>query len=137
MIKVEIIESKDLETLGTKIFFKNQVYVGNNSNDIHISEDVEANCLSLEVNETGINSFISSDIHFLHNGKRAESGRKLNFGDTIQIANTTLKIIDAEYQVYKTKVQILEERFSEIEEKNPSLANIITIIQEQSEKIEM
>lgn len=136
MIKIEIIESKDLETLGPKIFFKNQIYIGNNSNDIHITEDVEANYLSLEINEIGINAFITGDTHFLHNGKRAESGRKLNFGDTITIAETTLKVIDAEYQVYKTKTQILEERFSEIEEKDPSLVNIITIIQEQSEKIE-
>jgi hypothetical protein len=136
MLMLKITESNDTEIIGLKTLYKNQIFIGNNSNDIHITEDVSANFLSLEVTAVATSVSIMGKGKFLLNNKRCESTRKINFNDVITIGSTKLKLVDAKYQVYITKNAVIDKNFEIIEKNNKSLMEIFIKLQEQLELID-
>lgn len=131
MIKLEIIRSDDTEILGNKLLYKNQIFIGNNSSDVHISENISINYISIEVSEECATVSLNGDGHFLLNGKRSESTRKININDIVKVGNTEIKLIDAEYQIYQQYTQLITDNLKQIQQDNEELLNILYKIQEQ------
>lgn len=133
MFILEIIDSSDQEIIGKRTFYKNQIYIGFNSIDLHIPEKISSQAFSLEVSESGILLNDIERIPFMLNSKRAESSRKINFNDIFQIGSTQIQIIQSSYEVYKSKMAVMQERYEQLVKEDSKLLDIIKLIQEQVE----
>ena len=132
MIQFEFLSSSDPELVGTPIFYLNQIYIGNNAAHIHIQEDVSSQFMSIEITEDSIQAFLFDKGFFLLNNKRCESHRTLHIGDIIKIGNTALKLIKAEYQIYKTKSELVNDAIQSLES-NSEKKKLIDLLDQYKE----
>lgn len=91
MIHFEITQSPDLNVLTSFRFMKNEIYLGRRAHDLSISDLALKNIhLLLEIPETELLIHPQKDVdHYLINGKRATSIRKLKIGDTVSFAKAS------------------------------------------------
>lgn len=130
MIHFEIIESPDLNVLTSFKFFRNEIYIGRRAEDLSISDlSLKDLHILLEVPEDELLIHPQKDVtHYLINGKRSTSIRKLKVGDSVTFGTTTLKIIAYEHTYYPSKKEILDTKLEELVKKaSPRLAVIEAI----------
>jgi hypothetical protein len=97
MIEIHLTKSNDLEAVGVKKLWKNQIYIGHDVGDIIIDDPQVINQhLFIEILETE-NVLLCHPHpridHFLVNGKRCESPRKILIGDSFAIGENEFEVI--------------------------------------------
>jgi hypothetical protein len=134
MIKLQVISSNNQELIGEIVFYKNQIYIGKDSNEILISEDtIVHKHISLEIFPNGIFLYPNNNIDFyLINGKRAISYRKINIEDTFTIGTNKFKILAANFQEFISKNKIIEDKFITIIEEKPPFLDLLLSLEELS-----
>ena len=98
MINFEFIESPDLDIIAPFKYFQNQIYIGRTVGDLWVNDkDLFPSHIFLEVIGSDLLIHPQKDVeHYLLNGKRASSIRKLKVNDAITIGKTTWCITPAE-----------------------------------------
>jgi hypothetical protein len=130
MIHFEILESPDLNVLTSFKFFKNEIYIGRRAEDLSVSDaSLKDLHILLEVPEAELLIHPQKDVtHYLLNGKRSTSIRKLKVGDSVTFGACTLKIIAYEHTSFPSKKEILDSKLEELVKKaSPRLAVIEAI----------
>jgi hypothetical protein len=129
MIEIHLIKSKDLEAVGVKKLWKNYIYIGHNSGDIIIDDPAVINQhLFIEILESE-NILLCHPHpkvdHFLVNGKRCESPRKLNVGDSIAISDNQFEIVAFTPEKQQDFNQFLKNNLDELIAENSEMLEII------------
>lgn len=114
MIEFEIMESPDSDVIGHYLIHKNEIYLGQILTDINIKDPLLLGSHAfMEVLEDKFLFHPQKDIgHYLLNGKRALTIRKLKNYDIIQIGKTKIKIISYQYKYYPSRKEILDQRLA-------------------------
>lgn len=133
MIHFEITQSPDLNVLTSFRFMKNEIYLGRRAHDLSISDLALKNIhLLLEIPETELLIHPQKDVdHYLINGKRATSIRKLKIGDTVSFGQSILKIIAFERTSFPTKKELLDKKLADLIEKGSPRLSVIESITKQ------
>lgn len=120
MIQFEVVQSPDLNAKSVFKFYKNQVYLGKNSGDLHIHDlQLQSSHLILEV--IGLELVVHPQKNvtsILINGKRATTVRKIKALDTIGIGNTLIKILSFEDTPLMSKKQVLDAKLNDLMNQN-------------------
>jgi len=127
MIQFEIIRSPDLDIQNLFTFFQNLVYIGRNKGHVLIEDQqLYDSHLILEIIDHELMVHPQTHVtHYLIDGKRATSIRKIKTGQTITIGETELKIKDFKETTFKTKKNILDEKLAFLmEQESPRLSII-------------
>jgi predicted component of type VI protein secretion system len=127
MIQFEIIKSPDRDIQKDFTFFHNEIFIGHSKGHVRINDDqLSSSHIMIEVieNELIIHPQSSVD-HYLIDGKRATSVRKLRPGQSITIGETEFRIKDFKYTEFKTKKTILDEKLAHLIEQESSKLSII------------
>lgn len=95
MIKFQITESPDKEVISTFEYHQNQIYLGRNSGNLTISDpELRKSHLMIEVIGEDVLVHPQKDVsHYLINGKRATTPRKIRINDAVSFGQTTLKVL--------------------------------------------
>ena len=91
MIQVNVTHSPDSNKIGTVVFNKNLIYIGNDhSCDLNlIDQEVLSNHLIIEIIETKMYAHPHRDVeYFLVNGKRSSGHKTLFIGNKVKIGKT-------------------------------------------------
>lgn len=132
MIQITTHSSPDKDKIGTSLFNKNLIYVGNDHMcDLYFHDDqVIPNHLIIEVIESKMIIHPHKDIkYFLVNGKRSTSHKYVTIGNKVKIGNTEFTIdnfIETSYSTVKDNLNKLTDEL--IKEESP-LLDIIQNIQ--------
>lgn len=124
MIEFEIFESPDANIIGPYHLFKNEIYLGQSLTDINIKDPLILNSHAfMEVLTDKLLFHPQKEIgHYLLNGKRTLTIRKLKIGDIIQIGNTKLKITGFSFTENPSRKEILDQKLASfIENQDPRL----------------
>lgn len=133
MIHFEITQSPDLNVLTSFKFMKNEIYLGRRAHDLSIADLALKNIhLLLEIPESELLVHPQKDVdHYLINGKRATSIRKLKVGDSVSFGQSSLKIIAFENTSFPNKKEILDRKLADLVEKGSPRLNVIESITKQ------
>ncbi len=136
MIQLEILEGPDRNVIAAITYHQNQIYLGRETGDLKIQDPgLLPSHAMLEV--------IASDLlfhpqkaveHYLLNGKRATTIRKLKVGDHVTISRTVFRVMAFNETLRESKKEFLERRLAGlIDEASPKLAviEILTKLQKQ------
>jgi hypothetical protein len=134
MIKIEVIESQDLNLLGSVTFQKNLITLGDLKDDFPLHDELLfSQHLIIEVEENIINCFLNPDVDFFHvNGKRTKVYKSLHVNDVIQIGNTKFKILEANFSHIPTLNEILNKKMDELIKSKPDIVEIIKELKEMA-----
>jgi hypothetical protein len=140
MIEIHLTKSKDLEAIGVKKLWKNEIYIGHSSGDIIIDDQQVINHhLFIEILEQeGVllcHPHPKID-HFLVNGKRCESPRKLLAGDSFAIGINHFEVISFKPEHIQDFDQQLKNNLDELISKNSELLEIIKKIKIKMENVD-
>jgi hypothetical protein len=116
MINFEFIESPDLDIIAPFKYFQNQIYIGRTVGDLWVNDkDLFPSHIFLEVIGSDLLIHPQKDVeHYLLNGKRASSIRKLKVNDAITIGKTTFKILSFSETMSETKQEILDRKLDKL-----------------------
>jgi hypothetical protein len=130
MIEFHITESPDTDVCSTFKFHRNQVYLGFSSGDLFIKDKaLKPSHLMIEAIGPDLIVHPQKDIgHYLINGKRATTIRKIKIGDQIGIGQTVIKILSFDETLHRTKKEVLDEKFTKLLEGNSSKLPVIEAI---------
>ncbi|MFL5784370.1 MAG: FHA domain-containing protein [Bacteriovoracaceae bacterium] len=114
MIKFQITESPDQEVLSTFEYFHNLIYIGRTTGNLTIQDpQILRSHLLIEVIGGDVIVHPQKDVeHYLLNGKRATTPRKIKNGDVISFGKTTLKVLAFEETPPSSKKNILNEKLN-------------------------
>lgn len=120
MIQFEVVQSPDLNAKSVFKFYKNQVYLGKNSGDLHIHDlQLQSSHLILEVIGQELVVHPQKNVtSILINGKRATTVRKIKALDTIGIGNTLIKVLSFEDTPLMSKKQVLDAKLNDLMNQN-------------------
>lgn len=124
MLEFDITESPDSDVVGHYHLSKNEIYLGQVLTDINIKDPLLLNSHAfMEVLADKLLFHPQKDIgHYLLNGKRALTIRKLKTGDTIQIGATKIKILAFNHTPNPSRKEILDGKLAQfIETQDPRL----------------
>lgn len=124
MIQFEIVGGPDQNVMSAYTFNQNQIYLGRSTGDLWINDpELHASHLLLEVVEDTLLVHPQKEVdHYLLNGKRATTIRKLKINDQLQLGNTLLKILSYKESPKVSKKMILDQKLAQlIEENSPRL----------------
>jgi hypothetical protein len=127
MIQFEIIKSPDRDIQKDFIFFHNEIFFGLSKGHVRINDaQISSTHIMIEIieNELILHPQLGVD-HYLIDGKRATSVRKLRIGQSITIGETEFKIKDFKYTEFKSKKTILDEKLAHLIEQESSKLIII------------
>jgi hypothetical protein len=127
MIQFEIIKSPDRDIQKDFIFFHNEIFFGHSKGHVRINDaQISSTHIMIEIieNELILHPQLGVD-HYLIDGKRATSVRKLRIGQSITIGETEFKIKDFKYTEFKSKKTILDEKLAHLIEQESSKLIII------------
>ncbi len=130
MIDFEISESPDQDVIGVYHLFKNEVYLGQTLTEIKIKDPLLLDSHAfMEVLDDKLLFHPQKDVsHYLLNGKRALTIRKLKAGDTIQIGKTVMKINHFNYTPNPSRKEILDQKLASlVENQDPRLEAITSL----------
>lgn len=119
MINIEVIKSPDINVMADFKFFQNQIYIGNDAENLCIADvGLLATHIMLEVVENELLIHPMKNVKFyLINGKRCSVVKKLSPNDKITIAETTFKILSFQETTKDSKKKILNAKLDELLEK--------------------
>jgi hypothetical protein len=117
----------EISNVGTFKFLKNEIYLGRKALDLSLEDlGMKDNHLLLEVPEADLLVHPQKDVdHFLLNGKRSTSIRKLKVGDTVLAGNTQIKILGFERTEYPSKKEVLDRKLGELIDANSNRLPVI------------
>jgi pSer/pThr/pTyr-binding forkhead associated (FHA) protein len=124
MIKFQITESPDQEVVSTFEYFHNLIYIGRTLGNLTIHDpQLLRSHLLIEVVGTDVIVHPQKEVeHYLLNGKRATTPRKIKVGDVITFGKTALKVLAFEETPPSSKKNILNEKLNAlIEAGSPKL----------------
>jgi hypothetical protein len=124
MIAFEVLESPDANVRTQFRFYKNELYLGSKHGDLKINDsEILSSHVMIEIHEQDLLIHPQKGVeHFLLNGKRATTIRKLKKGDVISIGNTSFKIHDFSLTPDRSKKAVLSEKLNTlIESDSPRL----------------
>lgn len=130
MIQLTVKKSNDINKLGTVIFNKNLIYVGNDHLcDLYIIEEgLLANHLIIEIAEGNLIAHPNKKIDYFHvNGKRSTGHKILTVGNLVKIGNTEFTIdnfVETQYKTIKEELNQITDKLIQDESK------LLDIIQE-------
>lgn len=127
MIQFEIIKSPDRDIQKDFTFFHNEIFIGHSKGHVRINDDqLSSSHIMIEVIENELIIHPQSGVdHYLIDGKRATSVRKIRPGQSIKIGETEFRIKDFKYTEFKTKKTILDEKLAHLIEQESSKLSII------------
>lgn len=127
MIEFKVVASPDEDVLNTFKFFQNQVYLGKTSGNLMIKDsELERTHLMIEVVENELIVHPQKNVsHYLINGKRAATVRKLKAQDVLTLGKTQIKILAFEVTNLTSKKDILSTKLAQIAESNSALMPVI------------
>ncbi|MGE3609439.1 MAG: hypothetical protein AB7I27_07615 [Bacteriovoracaceae bacterium] len=127
MIQFEVVQSPDLNAKSVFQFYKNQVYLGKNSGDLHIQDlKLQGLHLLIEVIQNDLIIHPQKNVeHYLINGKRTTTVRKIKVNDVIGLGNTLIKILSFENTPLLSKKAILDRKLSDLAIKNSPKMGLI------------
>lgn len=130
MIEFEIVEGPDTDVRSTFKYHRNQVYLGYSSGDLFIKDKaLKPSHLMIEAIGPDLLVHPQKDVeHYLINGKRATTIRKIKIGDKLSIGQTVLKILSFEETVHRTKKEVLDEKLTKLLDENSSKLPVIEAI---------
>lgn len=130
MIEIEILESPDRDVIGQYSLSKNEIYLGQVLTDIQINDSLLLNSHAfMEVLDNQLLFHPQKDAgHYLLNGKRALTIRKLKNGDTIQIGQTKFKIISFNYTQDPSRKEILDQKLASFVENQDPRMEVIEML---------
>lgn len=124
MIAIEVLETPDANAKAAFRFFKNDLYIGHKSGDLLISDpELLASHLMIEIVENELLIHPQKGVtHFLINGKRATTIRKVKIGESIGIGTTTFKVTEFSLTPDLSKKTYLNQKLARLIDANsPSL----------------
>jgi hypothetical protein len=133
MIQLKILNSCDIDKIGTMVFYKNLIYVGNDHQcDLYLKDpELIPNHLIIEIVENKIIAHPHKNIeYFLVNGKRTTGAKIIVPGQSVSIGSNTFSIesfLETPINHYKENLNAITEKL--IAENSP-LLEIIGDIQE-------
>jgi hypothetical protein len=137
MIRLEIISSPDLLMIGTLTYFRNLCLISKDQGDILINDPGLCDGhLVLELQKTGLYAYKHSSVEsFKINGKLAITHTPLNPLDIIEIASTSIRILEYKHLQFPNKKDLIQTQVQKIsQEKNfEDLRELLMLIQEDSE----
>lgn len=127
MIHFEIIDGPDSNVLTDFKFHKNEIYLGRKADDLCILDsELKDSHLLIEIPEKDLLVHPQKDVdHYLLNGKRSTSIRRIKVGDVIRIGKTSIKILGFEREEILTKKDILEQKLTRLVEQGSPRLGII------------
>jgi hypothetical protein len=134
MIQFEITQSPDLNVKTIFKFMGNSIYLGRKQGDLLIDDpSLKEIHAMVEVVAQDLLLHPQKEVdHFLINGKRATSVRKLRANDFVTIGSTVLKILNFEETIIETKKAILDKKLAQLVETNSSRLPIIDQLSKMS-----
>lgn len=130
MIEFEILESPDADVVGHYLLFKNEIYLGQTLTDINIKDPLLLSSHAfIEVIEDKLLFHPQKDVgHYLLNGKRTLTIRKLKVSDTIQIGKTQMRIKNFSSTPQFTRKEILDKKLTTLMQNQDPRLEIIEIL---------
>lgn len=127
MIKFEITESPDHEVVGVFEYFHNMIYIGRSSGNLTIQDQsIMPSHLLIEVVEKDAIIHPQKDVdHYLINGKRATTPRKIKLNDVIQFGTTKLKLLAFGETHFLSKKDCLNEKLDQLIASSSGRVNVI------------
>jgi hypothetical protein len=116
MINIEVIESPDMDVIAPFKYFQNQIYIGKTVGDLWINDnELFPAHIFLEVMGSDLLIHPQKDVeHYLLNGKRSSSIRKLKVNDVITIGKTTFKVLSFSQTITESKQEILDKKLDKL-----------------------
>ena len=112
MIKFEITESPDQEVLSTFEYFHNLIYIGRTDGNLTILDPgLLRSHIVIEVVEGEVIVHPQKEVdHYLINGKRTTTPRKIRLNDKVSFGKTTLKLLAFEETAPVSKKNTLNQK---------------------------
>ncbi len=132
MIKIKILSCPNKEIIGSVEFFSNIIEIGSSNGDVLLlSKDYMNHLFYLEAIENHIQIIPNPNLdHYLVNGKRSLSQRKLEKGDEITYKDFHFKVEDFLFDPPKDFEKIISENFSNLNEEDDLYQILINLDQE-------
>ncbi len=122
MIKIECLQTPDINALGIYEYGQNMIYLGRKDTDFTPQDfSLPENAMMIEVIEDQFYIHPQKSLeYFLINKKRCTGVKKIKRGDEITLGETIIKLIDFRFDQFETKKQILDSKLKTIIENNSS-----------------
>lgn len=130
MVHIEITQSPDVNVITNFKFHKNEVYFGSVHGDLLIDDQsLQASHLMIEIHDDEMLVHPQKGVeHYLINGKRATTIRKLRKGDTLGFGKTILKVLDFSLTPAQTKKIVLNEKLASLIDKNSPRLPVVEML---------
>jgi hypothetical protein len=130
MIIFEFIKSPDKDILSTFQYFQNEIYIGRSSGNLLIKDpSLCESHLMVEVIGPDLIVHPQKKVnHYLIDGKRSTTVRKIKVGQVITIGKTEFKITQFQETIFRTKKTILDEKLAQIIETNSPRVETIELL---------
>ncbi len=127
MIHFEIVDSPDPNVKTFFKYFKNEIYLGKQGQDLSIDDPaLMSSHVLIEVPEKDLLIHPQKGVeYYLLNGKRTTSIRKLKLNDIITIGNTVIKIIEFKLTDSPSRKKILTDKLNQLIEQNSARLSVI------------
>ena len=137
MIKINILESIDLDLIGEHTFFKESITLGNTAGDILIDDDFSTNLyLSIKLSETedqkAIIRFAEKFGPYYINNQKKQGPTQISKGDKIKLQNIFFEVIELQREATPS-VHNLIEKGKPAFSKNKKAQDILEIIDNELE----
>ena len=132
MINIKIIECSNKDIIGTVKFYSNLVEIGSTAGDILLlSKDYINHLFYIEIIEDSVQIIPNPNIdHFLVNGKRSLSQRKLQKGDQVTYKKLTFEIESFKKDENNNYNSIISSKFAELSEED-KLYNVLVKLDQE------
>jgi hypothetical protein len=130
MLVFEFIKSPDKDVMSIFQYFQNEIYIGRSSGNLLIKDpSLCESHLMVEVIGTDLIVHPQKNVnHYLIDGKRSTTVRKIKIGQVITIGKTDFKITHFEETIFRTKKTILDEKLTQLIEANSSRVEIVELL---------
>jgi hypothetical protein len=127
MIRLEILSSPDKNVISQFIFYQNQIYLGSKGHNLAIGDKGLLDCHAMiEVVNNDLLIHPQKGVeYYLIDGKRSTTIRKIKTHQLITISSTQLKVLYFEETNFKTKKNILDNKFEKLINNSSPLLPVI------------
>ncbi len=136
MIQLEVLESPDQNVIAAMTYHQNQIYLGADSGDLKILDPglLPSHAMLEVVGQELIFHPQRAVEHYLLNGKRATTIRKLKAKDQVTIGGTVLRVLAFSETVRESKKEFMERRLAQLIEEASSKLAVIELLTQLQKK---